>query len=113
MKLILRLDRSCYPKPKSVEFMTLGECVSEKKVNHDICVGSCPSFEELDPFTGETIAKECSCCSPEETYTESIVMLCRNKETGRVERKLTPHIRIRSCRCAACGVQIRKDSTWL
>lgn len=90
--------------------MTLGQCVSQQEVQQESCAGFCPSYEELDPLTGDITDKECLCCAPESTYTESILMDCRNTTTGQIEQQTSSIIRIRSCRCAMCLGAPKKSS---
>ncbi|CAF3477285.1 unnamed protein product [Rotaria socialis] len=95
-------DSPCKPKTKYSARITVGACISQQEIQHESCVGYCPSYEQLDPLTGNVAAKECSCCAPDSTYTESIMMDCRNTTTGRNEQRTTQIIRIRSCKCLIC-----------
>jgi hypothetical protein len=55
----------CKPKRKPATRLVIGECSSQQEIQQESCAGYCPSYEELDPFTGDISAKECSCCAPD------------------------------------------------
>ncbi|CAF2101367.1 unnamed protein product, partial [Rotaria magnacalcarata] len=95
-------DSPCKPKYKYSARITIGACISQQEIQHESCVGYCPSYEQLDPLTGNVAGKECSCCAPDSTYTESIIMDCSNTTTGRKEQQTTQITRIRSCKCSIC-----------
>ncbi len=92
----------CEPKQKPAAFITRGECVSQQEVQQDACVGYCPSFEELDPLSGNITQKQCLCCAPESSYSESIIMNCRNATTGQIEQRTSTITRIQTCKCSIC-----------
>ncbi|CAF1284970.1 unnamed protein product, partial [Adineta ricciae] len=93
----------CQPKRSAAARITIGECVSEQEIEQDSCSGFCPSYEELDPFSGGIADKECFCCAPDSTYTESIVVNCRDGTTGKTQQRTSQITRIRSCKCSMCG----------
>lgn len=99
----------CTPKLKPAARLVVGECISQQEVQQESCTGFCPSFEELDPITGDVSAKECSCCAPDTTYSEPVIMDCRNATTGKTEQQTTQITRIRSCKCATCLGGVKKS----
>jgi hypothetical protein len=92
----------CQPKRNPAARITQGECISQKEIELDSCAGYCPSFEELDPLSGNVTQKECLCCAPDSSYNESITMDCRNPLTGLIEQRTSSIIRIQSCKCSMC-----------
>ncbi len=92
----------CQPKRNPPALITRNQCVSQQEVQLDSCAGYCPSYEELDPLSGNVTEKECLCCAPESSYTESIIMDCRNAATGQIEQQTYSIIRIQSCKCSMC-----------
>lgn len=101
----------CKPKRRAPARVVLGECISQQEVQQESCAGFCPSYEALDPLTGDISDKECLCCAPDSTYTESVLMDCRNSTTGQTEQRTSSITRIRSCRCAMCLGSPKKPSS--
>lgn len=79
-----------------------GGCISEKYVHEEVCRGGCPSFEAIDMLTGEISAKECTCCTPDVFYMESIVLDCYNRTTKVASQRTIQVRRIQSCKCMPC-----------
>ncbi|CAF3472671.1 unnamed protein product [Rotaria sp. Silwood1] len=104
-------DSPCKPKRKPPAHVVIGECISREEIQQESCAGHCPSYEELDPLTGDVTEKECLCCAPDLTYTEPIIMDCINTITGRKEQRTSQIVRIRSCKCSMClGTGIKPHS---
>ncbi|CAF2643736.1 unnamed protein product, partial [Rotaria sp. Silwood2] len=104
-------DSPCKPKRKPAARVAIGDCISRQEIQQESCAGHCPSYEELDPLTGDIAEKECSCCAPDSTYTEPIIMDCVNPITGRNEERTSQIIRIRSCKCSTClGTAVKSYS---
>ncbi len=102
---------SCTPKPSAPARLTIGNCVSQQEIQQQTCAGYCPSYEELDPLSGAIADKECLCCAPDSTYTESVVMDCPNTATGKTEQQTKEIILIQSCKCSMCsGTPKQSDS---
>jgi hypothetical protein len=101
----------CKPKRNPPAHVTIGECVSQQEIQQESCAGYCPSYEELDLLSGDVTEKECFCCAPDSTYSESIVMDCHNSTTGQNEQRTSSIIRIRSCKCSMCLGGGKKSDT--
>jgi hypothetical protein len=101
----------CKPKTHSSARLTIGECISQQEIQQQTCAGFCPSYEELDALSGVVTDKECLCCAPDSTYTEPIVMDCRNATTGKNQEQTREIVRIQSCKCSMCsGTPKKVDS---
>jgi hypothetical protein len=100
--VIIAPSGSCTPKQHSPALIIIGECISQQEIQQESCAGYCPSHEELDPVSGDISEKECLCCAPDSTYTESILMNCPNATTGQNEQQTSSIVRIRSCKCSMC-----------
>jgi hypothetical protein len=100
--VLIATSGSCTPKLSSPAFITIGGCTSQQEIQQESCAGYCPSYEELDPLSGNISEKECLCCAPDSTYTESILMNCPNAATGQNEQQTSSIIRIQSCKCSMC-----------
>jgi len=100
--VIIAPSGSCTPKQHSPALIIIGECISQQEIQQESCAGYCPSYEELDPVSGDISEKECLCCAPDSTYTESILMDCPNATTGQNEQQTSSIVRIRSCKCSMC-----------
>ena len=100
--VVIPSNSPCKPKKNPAAYITVGTCVSQQPIQQDSCSGFCPSYEEIDPETGDTADKECLCCAPDVTYTELIDMNCRNATTGQNEQQKSTIVRIQTCKCSMC-----------
>ena len=109
--MFLAPSDQCKPKQNASTYITIGECISQQEIQQYSCAGYCSSYEQLDPVSGNVTEKECLCCAPDVTYTESIVMNCLNATTGQSEQRTSQIIRIQSCKCSIClGSTGKSDS---
>lgn len=71
----------------------------------EVCSGACETHESsFMKLKGKLIgSKVCKCCSAEETYTETVKMICDGVPID------AEYVRIAKCKCEMCGAP-RKEN---
>jgi Cystine-knot domain len=88
------------------EFVRAGKCISLSRVGREQCAGGCESQASniltLANMVYQLGNSTCQCCSPKETYTETISMECNEIGIAGYITSAT-YTHIESCECQVCN----------